>query len=607
MGLFSQLRERRIVQIVMAYMAGAWVALEVIDQFVDREIMPDQVYLVALILAAVGGLPAALIIGWYHGEKGRQSAPRAEIAMLVGVAVIALGLSSFTVVNRAAGPDALDGTLDVRRVAVLYLDPSDLGADDAWLADAFTEDLIAELSQVRGLDVVSRNGAMDVRDLGLTSDSIARRLDAGTLVDGHVERRGDRIRVALRLVDGASGVDIQRISFESPADDVLTARDQFVEESARLLRGFLGEEIAVRQRGAGTSVRDAWSHAQQAERLRKEGVARAHTDLRAGDELFARADALLARAEVLDSAWAEPAALRGEISHSRVRAYLDHPHEAAAEAREGIEHANRALQRNRNHARALEVRGTLQYILHLLHAEPLPAEHAALRDRARADLQRAVQLDASLASAHSTLSHLYMTENPTQSLVSAQRAFEEDAFLESAPNVLWRLFLGSMEIGGFAQAQRWCAEGNRRFTDDYRFASCELYLMTTPSVAPDPARAWQLAARTDSLAPGHERDYQRIASELAVGSVLARAQLSDSARAVVVRARNRIDPALDPTAELTWMAGYAYVLMKDHDEAVRVLRQAVAMSHGFRATGEINWRWRELQAHPEFQQLVTAH
>jgi hypothetical protein len=59
---------------------------------------------------------------------------------------------------------------------------------------------------------------------------------------------------------------------------------------------------------------------------------------------------------------------------------------------------------------------------------------------------------------------------------------------------------------------------------------------------------------------------------------------------------------------MLWDAAFGYVLLGDHDEAIALLRRAVAAtSHGFRADGQMSWRWRDLQSHPRFRELITTH
>jgi TolB-like protein len=185
----------------------------------------------------------------------------------VAVAVLALGFVGWQLLGKGGGTRASDGLgaggLDPRQVAVLYFE--DLSSDGEWehVADGLTEGLIQKLSAVQGLGVVSRNGVEPYRASDLARDSIARALEAGSLVSGSVEPAGDRLRVVARLIEGESGADIERASFELPAGDLLVALDSVTETVSRFLRQRLGKEIRVRERRAETASVEAWGLAQR--------------------------------------------------------------------------------------------------------------------------------------------------------------------------------------------------------------------------------------------------------------------------------------------------------------------------------------------------------
>src|SRR3989449_8120258 len=70
------------------------------------------------------------------------------------------------------------------------------------------------------------------------------------------------------------------------------------------------------------------------------------------------------------------------------------------------------------------------------------------------------------------------------------------------------MFIGSYDLGQFAQAQRWCDEGGVRFPRHYRFSECKLWLMTSDAVEPDVAEAWRLYAKLDTLTPAPSKPYE---------------------------------------------------------------------------------------------------
>src|SRR5438105_4308764 len=155
-----------------------------------------------------------------------------------------------------------------------------------------------------------------------------------------------------------------------------------------------------------------------------------------------------------------------------------------------------------------------------------------------------------------------------------------------------------------ADAERWCDEGVRRFPGNLRFAECQLWLMTSSAKAPDVARAWQLLDEVVRLAPTSQRAYVRLESQNGVAAVLARAGLADSARHVLARSRG--GPDVDAEAELLSFQAFAYLLLGDRDEALRLLKEQVAANPAHRAglARSTHWWWRNIKDDPRFKQLI---
>lgn len=618
--LWKELRDRRIIQIFTAYLAGGWIALEVIGALVERGILPELAYRLGLVIF-LAGIPASLIIGWYHGEKGDQKVSLLELALLGLVVLGAVGGSAAVIDAHTKESLSELSEMDLRRIAVLYFDDLSPGNQYQHLADGFTEALIDQFHEVPGLDVVSRNGTAQYRGADISRDSIARALNAGTLIAGSIEPQGDRLRATVRLIDGASGTDIERQSFGWPADSLLVVRQELATEVSRLLRQWLGEEVRLRQRRTGTESVAAWTLVQRAERLRKEAEARAEGgEAERAFQAFARADSLLTRAATQDSAWVEPVVLRGFNDYRRSRFsffLLENVPQTARWIEAGLEDAGQALRMEPRNARALELRGTLRYFKWLLDLAPSQEERERLLMDAREDLEQAVEIDPTLPGAYATLSHLhyYQTGDRTAAVLAARRAYEQDPYLENVEEVVWRLFNGSYDLGQFTQARNWCQVGARRFPADYRFTQCQLLMMTTPLVDPDPDRAWELHARLDSLAAPA---YQRVYGQIFVGGIIGlaaleqgtdRERLRDSANTVLLDARRRATPEIDPHQELLSYEAAVRSLMGQEELAIDLYKRYLAANpgHAFQPGEEMSWWWRPLQDHPRFDELQAPH
>jgi serine/threonine-protein kinase len=539
---------------------------------------------------------------------GRWSWRRIASGVGLGLTAIVLGVLAATAILSGDGGDIMADT-DGRAIAVLYFEDLSRDGGTAPVAEGLTEGLIDELARVPGLEVVSRNGVAPFRHAAATPDSIARALDVGTLVAGSVEPAGERLRVQLRLIDGVTGTDFERASVDLPAADPLAVQDSVTVEVARLLRARLGEELRLRRRRQTAPSGAAWTVLQRGEHARKQAEALlAAGNVERSFSAFATADSLLVIAAGADPEWVEPTVLRGQIAYRRSRVSTDLD-TALAAIDMAVALADRALAIDRNDAAALDVRGTARYWRYVLGVTPDPDEAAALLAAAQTDLEEAVRLDPALASAHSTLSHLYSQHgSPVSALLEARLAYEADAFLSTAAEVLWRLFLGSYDLEQLTQAHTWCDEGARRFPDDYRFAECRLWTLTMPGTTPDVVEAWRLVEEAAEHAPPPRQEYERHRATIIVAAVLARADLPDSARSVLLAARAGAD--VDPRGELPFLEAYVRTLLGDDDEAVALLRQLVAQETGEASedAGEwaAHWWWRGLQERSDFQDLVRA-
>lgn len=83
-GILGRLRRRHLFQIVGGYVAVGFAVLQGVDQLVGQAILPRVAYRLAL-ATGLAGVPAAAILGWYHGEKGAQRVQPAEVALLLAV------------------------------------------------------------------------------------------------------------------------------------------------------------------------------------------------------------------------------------------------------------------------------------------------------------------------------------------------------------------------------------------------------------------------------------------------------------------------------------------------------------------------------------------
>ncbi len=538
--------------------------------------------------------------------------PNRDWRVVAGITALALLVLSgaawaskeFLMKDRAAAATA--SGFRSQRIAVLYF--KDLTPDKrlGYLASGLTESLISDLSEVSALDVVSTNGVKQFEGKDISRDSIASALEAGTVVDGAVESEGNQARATVRLIDGNSGVDLDRLSVVAPLGDPLALKTKLSDAIAQDLRKVVGQEVRLRASRAGTQNPTAWSLVQRAQKLSRDADAlgkNGNTDGAA--KLLLSTDTLLAQAEALDGSWAEPIVLRAATAFKQEQLSNDLPVEQKA-IETGIAHADRAIALDPRNADAFQWRGSLRIQLIALGLVEERRKVDEVVRLAGADLRKAIEINPTQAVALYELSRLqYVGGDAVESYNLARRAYEADAYLTAAPDILWRLYVTSYDLGSFVNAEKWCDQLNERFPSSFDAARCQLWIMTAGTNR-DPAEAAKRAARYVSAAPPQSKDYIKREGQIVVADVLGFAGQKDSARKVLVAAR--ADRKIDPRGELQGLEAFVRAQIGDKKEAIDILQKYLTdhPEHRDGFTKARAWWWRPIEDDPRFKSLIAT-
>ncbi len=616
-SLLAELRRRRVPRVAAIYLTAAFVLLQVADLVFPALGVPELAQTV-LVLASILGFPLTIVCAWTFeltregfqptmeaGEtRRRRTLTRVFSALVVtgtavmtGVAWLAWPVPAPVAVPNAAG----SGGLDRARIAVLYFD--DYSPDGAlrYLADGLTEGLIHELSQVEGIEVVSRNGVKPYRDSPATLDSIVRALRIGSLVEGSLTRSGDRLRLTVQLIDGATGLHLESRVFVHRMGELFALQDSLAEQVARVLRTRLGREIRRTALRSRTNSVAAWTLMQRAGEVEEDFDALIATDSAAACRALLRADSLLAEAERLDPAWVDVPIRRGWLAYT----LSNTPDFAPGRYDDrwsltALAHAERALVLDPESAEALELRGTLRAD-RAVGAPPDRAE--TLRARAETDLRRALDLDDRRARAWWTLSRLLLDSGRfAEADRAAIRTFAADAYLEVTAESIHQLYYTAINLEELDEAARWCAAGRGRYPRRGEFILCELFLMvSTPDPPPSPKRAWAVADSLVEVVGAQQRDRYRRYADMQVAKVLALAGLADSARSVIERVTGGRTPG--------WLAydeAHARLLLGERAKALSFLRLHLEFDPAGAAFLADDWWFRPLWNDPGFREMIRA-
>ena len=238
-SLWHRLRRRKVVQWGLAYAAGSWGLLQGVQFLAEAFEWPTRVLKLST-FAILVGLPIVLVLAWYHGDRGEQRVRRIELAIIALLLLLGGGAvwlyghrgaqtqTTATAASPAAAPTANTAAADTRpSIAVLpFENRSDEHKDD-FFVDGIHDDILTQLTKIGAMKVIARTSVEKFRDTKLSTKEIGEKLGVTRVLEGSVQRAGDRVRVTAQLIDTASDAHLWAESY----DRELTAANIFAIQS----------------------------------------------------------------------------------------------------------------------------------------------------------------------------------------------------------------------------------------------------------------------------------------------------------------------------------------------------------------------------------------
>ncbi|HET6912702.1 MAG TPA: tetratricopeptide repeat protein [Rhodanobacteraceae bacterium] len=371
-GLLARLKQRKLVQWALAYIAAAFALIQVLDVIAQRFGWPDQIEKLLIFAIAIGFL-IALVLAWYHGERGAQKVSGTEIVILA--LLLAIGGGSLWRFERGApakGKVAPDSTasatssglrvasasinaqalpIPAKSVAVLPLSNESGEKDQQYFSDGLSEDLITALSQFAGLKVINRDSSFQFRGSKDSVQAIGAKLGVAHLLEGSVQKLGDEVRVSAELVNCADGSTLWSQHYDRPYKGLFALQDDITRSVAAALKAKLleGGGAVVQSDRPPSGNLAAYTAYQRGVAYASLGTEEGQHEAIAQFDQAIRLDPRYARAYVASSgAWAalagsfdtDAVAVRNDVAQSRAAAdmalQLDPDLAAAHEALAGL-------------------------------------------------------------------------------------------------------------------------------------------------------------------------------------------------------------------------------------------------------------------------------
>ncbi len=133
-----------------------------------------------------------------------------------------------------------------KSIAVLYFENLSGVKEDEYFRDGITEDIITELSKIKGLNIFSRPTVLAYRDKQVTPAQIGQQLSAAYVLAGSLRRAGNRLRINAQLVDTHTDFPLWSERYDREMEDVFEVQDEIARKIAEALRITLSpQEVAA--------------------------------------------------------------------------------------------------------------------------------------------------------------------------------------------------------------------------------------------------------------------------------------------------------------------------------------------------------------------------
>lgn len=241
------IRRLNLDRATAAYAVAAWVIVQVAALAASAFAWPNWV-LQLVILSAVVGLPAALLVAWIvavrreHGSVFRPT--RADTFVLGNLGAILIAVAALLVVVfwPRMHRDTVDAASGAPPASVAVLPFANVGGDPGkrYFSDGLSDELITALARVPSLRVAARSSSFAFEGKAQDARTIARALNVRALLEGSVREAGNRVRITAQLVGGKDGYQLWSQSYDRQLTDILVLQDEIARSvtgalSARLL------------------------------------------------------------------------------------------------------------------------------------------------------------------------------------------------------------------------------------------------------------------------------------------------------------------------------------------------------------------------------------
>jgi TolB-like protein/class 3 adenylate cyclase len=541
------------------------------------------------------------VVSLYNNEVGNPQLPKKFQALKkrrthvrwaeAAIALLVLGAVIGTLIFVLRRPTRSASGIREKSIAVLPFDNLSEEKANAYFADGTQNEILTKLAGIGDLKVISRTSSAKYKSKPENLRTVAQELGVATVLEGSVQRAGDKVRVNVQLLDARSDTHLWAKSYDRNFDDIFAVESDIAQEIADALQAKLSPSQASALAAAPTRDTEAYDLFLKAEYQRRQAESTENVDF------FDRAETLYRQALARDPNFALAYA---RLANSRLLRHWFSNRLNPAQLEEVKSNIDRALAIDPNSPEAYLALGMFHYFAHRDYDSALRAVGRAVElqpsnsisrglraviyrrsgewRRSLAEDERALELDPRDPGIHTDIGGTY---GLLRRWSDAERAFNRALALDPH-NINASFHLGTIYINGtgdIRRAKRLWEEAPKDATKGQvspygivisQMIREDVYLDVLERHFADALKAWDVLP-TNTAEEHLNKLKARVGIQLLAGQKSAARSEAEQARALLEAQLAKRAPG-DRTSltEVAWI----YVCLGRNDDALRIAREA---------------------------------
>jgi TolB-like protein len=270
-NIFTELKRRNVYRAAVAYGVVAWFLTQLTTQVFPFFEIPNSAVRFVVIALAIG-FPIAMLLSWIYeftpegvvrtedldpvqARSAQRVTGRILDFTIIGVLLLVIAM---LIAGRRPFYRQTGESISQKSIAVLPLENLSRDPDNAYFSDGIQGEILTKLAGIGDLKVISRTSSAKYKSKPENLKTVARELGVATVLEGSVQKTGDRVRVNVQLLDARSDTHLWAKSYDRDLKDIFAVESEVAQEISDALQTKLSPSQANALAAAPTRDTEAY-------------------------------------------------------------------------------------------------------------------------------------------------------------------------------------------------------------------------------------------------------------------------------------------------------------------------------------------------------------